>query len=109
MASKMVITVAMIWLAEFPPRFVAAAAGPLISLDAGNTEPDDLGEAVVGNFHKESTAFGWQSPLRFLALIRSSSRESSTTSPSPQVTISFALCRQSLQKVLPKEGRRPRH
>ena len=65
----MVITVAMIWLAEFPPRFVAAAPGLLNLLDAGNTESDDLGEAVVGNFHKESTAFGWQSPLRFLVFI----------------------------------------
>jgi hypothetical protein len=27
MVNKMVITVAMIWLAEFPPRFVAAAPG----------------------------------------------------------------------------------
>jgi hypothetical protein len=40
----------------------------LISLDGENTRPDDLGEAVIGNFHKESTAIGWQSPLHFLAL-----------------------------------------
>src|SRR5262249_33999014 len=38
----------------------------LIFLDGKNARPDDLSEAVIGNFLKESTAIGWQSPLCLL-------------------------------------------
>jgi Cu(I)/Ag(I) efflux system membrane fusion protein len=47
------------------PHFRRSAPCLLIFLDGKDGRPDDLGEAVIGNFHKESTAFGWQSPLRF--------------------------------------------
>jgi hypothetical protein len=48
--------------------FVGAAACLLIFLDGESAPLDDSGEAVIGSFHKESTAIGWQSPLRFFAI-----------------------------------------
>jgi hypothetical protein len=40
----------------------------LIFLDGTKNRPEESGEAVIGNFHKERTGVGCQSPLRLLAI-----------------------------------------